>query len=262
VTVLAIYLLVGVVAGVLAGLFGIGGGLIIVPALNLTFRLQGVGDENLMHLALGTSLATIFGTALSSVLAHHRRGAIQWKVARRLMPGIVIGTLIGAMAAHQIPSPFLQRGFGLFEIAIALQMLLAKGTKPHRNLPGNLVMTTAGGSIGFMSALAGIGGGTLTVPFLVWHSLAMRHAVAISSACGLPIAIAGTLGYLWAGWHQPDLPEFSTGYVYWPAVLGISVTTLAFAPLGARLAHQLAEQRARRLFALLMASIGLNMLII
>lgn len=252
---------VGAFAGLLAGLFGVGGGLVIVPVLALLFARSGFAPELIMHLAIGTSLATIVLTSLSSVYAHHRRGAVQWPLVGQLAPGILLGAWLGAALADQLASEWLQVIFGVFELLVALQMGLNLRVSPHRGLPGRVGMGMAGGIIGTLSALVGIGGGTMTVPFLHWCNVAMRHAVATSAACGLPIALAGTAGYIVSGWETPGLPPLSSGYLYWPAFAGIVLASVLFAPLGARLAHSLPSGHLKRVFALFLALLGGRMLL-
>jgi uncharacterized membrane protein YfcA len=256
-----IFLGLGAVAGTLAGLLGVGGGLVIVPVLALVFRHGGFDPAIIMHLAIGTSLATIVFTSISSVRAHHRRGAVLWSLVWRLAPGIVLGALLGAALADAMQSLWLSRLFGGFELLVALQMALGLRPAPHRGLPGAAGMLGAGGVIGTVSAIVGIGGGTLTVPFLSWCNVQMRNAVATSSACGLPIAVAGALGFVLTGLGTPGLPAWSTGYVYWPAFLGIVIASVAFAPLGAALAHRLPAAGLKRVFAVLLAVIGMRFLL-
>ncbi len=257
---LLIYLLTGAVAGVLAGLLGVGGGIVIVPALVFVFHSQGFDAAVLVHMAVGTSLATIVLTSISSVRAHHRRGAVQWPVFRRLAPGIVVGSLLGAVIADWLPADTLRTVFAVFVLLVALQMGLGAKPSPHRDLPGTLGSSAAGLVIGTVSAVVGIGGGSLTVPFLVWCNVAMRNAVAISAACGLPIAVAGSFGFVLTGLNEPGLPPWSSGYLYWPAGAGIAVASVLFAPLGARLAHQVPAQGLKRFFALFLGVVGLRML--
>lgn len=256
-----LYLGIGSIAGLLAGLFGVGGGLMIVPVLAFTFRLQSVNPAVIMHLALGTSLATIVVTAASSVRAHHARGGVLWHAVAQMAPGIVVGALLGAMLANRIPGTALQYAFGGFEFLVATQMLAGWRPGAHRRLPGWPGMLTAGGVIGTVSALAGIGGGSLTVPFLTWCNVPMRKAVGSSAACGLPIALSGALGYVVAGWGRPGLPADALGYVFWPGFAGVATATLLLAPVGARLAHRWPERITRRLFALLLVGLGLHMIL-
>ncbi|MDX1250644.1 MAG: sulfite exporter TauE/SafE family protein [Gammaproteobacteria bacterium] len=256
---LPLYLLLGAAAGFLAGLMGIGGGLIIVPALVFIFQAQGMADTLVMHMAIGTSLATIVLTAIASVRAHHQRGAVLWPVVWQLAPGIVAGALAGAALVDELPAAILKRIFGLFVLMVALQMALNARPAPHRQLPGRAGMTAAGSIIGGISAIVGIGGGTLTVPFLTWCRVGMHNAVATSAACGLPIALAGSVGFAVTGWNEANLPALSSGYLYWPAILSITASSVVFAPLGARLAHALPADLLKRVFAVVLALIGVRM---
>lgn len=258
---LLIYLLVGAFAGLIAGLLGVGGGLIIVPVLAILFQKQGIADGVLMHLAIGTSLATIIITSISSMRAHHRHGAVQWPVFRRLAPGIVVGSLLGAVIADFMPTQALRLWFGIFEMAVALQIGFNFMASPHRQLLGTAGTTVAGVVIGTISSVVGIGGGTMTVPFLVWCNMSIRQAVATSSACGFPIAVAGAAGFVITGWNAPALPAWSSGYLYWPAFMGIAAASLLFAPLGAKLTHTLPVAVLRRFFAVFLAVLGIRMLI-
>lgn len=254
------YLLLGAFAGTLAGLLGVGGGLVIVPVLILLFQEQGFSSQVLVHLAIGTSLATIVFTSLSSVWAHHRRGAVLWLEFWQLTPGIVIGAFVGAVIARLIPAADLRMVFGIFELTVALQMGLNLRPDALRQLPSSPGMGLAGGVIGTISAVVGIGGGTMTVPFLVWCNVEMRKAVATSAACGLPIAIAGTIGFMATGWSEPRLPAMSSGYLYWPAFAGIVAASVLFAPVGARLAHALPGATLKKVFALFIGVLGIRML--
>ena len=258
---LAAYLLTGLVAGVMAGLLGVGGGLVIVPVLVWLFRKLGMEESVVMHLAVGTSLATIVMTSISSVRSHHRRGAVRWPLFWQLTPGIVVGALLGAVIAEQLETLWLQRVFGAFAILVSFQMVFSSKVQPHRQLPGKPGMAAAGGMIGTISSVVGIGGGSMTVPFLTWNNLPMVNAVATSSACGLPIAIAGATGFLVAGWGNQALPAWSSGYLYWPAAAGIVVTSVLMAPVGARLAHQLPVKTLRKIFAALLFVIGIRLLV-
>lgn len=258
---LLFYLLLGAFAGVMAGLLGVGGGLIIVPALAWIFQHQQIAETALMHLAIGTSLATIIVTSISSVRAHHQRGAVLWATVWRLTPGIIIGAWLGAAVADALSSFVLQKVFALFVLAMAGQMGFGAKPAPHRDLPETTGMLAAGGVIGVVSAIVGIGGGSLTVPFLSWCNVPIRQAVATSAACGLPIALAGALGFVVTGLNAPDLPAWSLGYVYGPALLGVAVTSMLFAPLGAKLAHTLPTEMLKKIFAVFLAVVGVKMLL-
>lgn len=257
---LFIYLFLGAIAGVLAGLLGIGGGLIIVPVLVFTFKAQQFDQQLLMHLAVASSLASVVFTAVSSAWAHHRRGAVRWDVVVRLAPGIVIGALIAGWGARYLSSETLRVMFGVFACAAAVNMAWDRGVSAQRDLPGPAGLTAAGGIIGAISTLVGIGGGTMTVPFLAWCRVDMRTAVGSSAACGLPIAVTGALALGAAGWGVPGLPAYSTGYVYWPAALMVALTSTLAAPLGVRLAHTLPVHALRRIFAVLLLVLGVKLI--
>ncbi|WP_219592594.1 sulfite exporter TauE/SafE family protein [Aeromonas salmonicida] len=250
------YLLLGAFAGMLAGLFGIGGGLIIVPVLVVSFRAMGFEPDIITHLALGTSLPTMIFTGFSSLRAHQEAGAVDWVMIRRLGVGMLIGAWLGGMTANQLSAGTLNVIIGCFAWAMALQMGLNLRPKAERHLPGPMGTGIAGTLIGWMSALFGIGGGSLTVPYLCWNSVPMRNAIAASAACSMPIALAGSLSYLYAGWGHADLPEWSVGFIYLPALLGIVLTSTQFARVGARLAHRLSPKRLKQAFALLMLLVG------
>lgn len=254
------YLVLGAVAGTLAGMLGVGGGLVIVPVLAWIFVKLGFAGEIIMHLALGTSLATIVFTSISSVRAHHERGAVLWPVVMKLVPGIILGTFLGAQLANWLPSDLLRGIFAVFVLLAAIQMGFSLLPEARRSLPGHLGMGLTGSLIGGVSAIVGIGGGTLTVPFLLWCRVAMRQAVASSAACGLPIALAGAAAFIWTGYGNTDLPDGAVGYVHLPAMLGVAVSSVLFAPLGARLAHSLPTAQLKRFFAIFLALVGMRML--
>jgi len=256
---IAAYLAAGAASGLLAGLFGVGGGVILVPALIWVLGHTEAAAEWVPHLAVGTSLATIIGTGAASARAHHRRGAVRWDLFRRLAPGIVLGAWLGATLAGLLPALWLKRVLAVFLLSVGGRLLLGQAAPAVRPLPGKRGLGLVGGGIGALSALVGIGGGTLTVPFLVRSGLDMRRAVATSSACGLPIAVAGAIGFVVIGWGREGLPAGSTGFVYWPAVLVILLASVPTAPLGARLAHRLPLVVLRRLFAVLLLAVALRL---
>lgn len=259
-TVIAVYLGVGAVAGVLAGLLGIGGGLVIVPMLVFCFRWQALPPDSIMHIALGTSMASIIFTSVSSFMAHHRRGAVYWEVVRRIVPGILLGTFLGTIVAARLSTGFLQGFFSFFLYYVAVQMLWDKKPKPSRSLPGPVGMFGAGNVIGVVSSLVGIGGGTLSVPFMMWCNIPVHRAIGTSAAIGFPIAIAGTLGYIVNGWNAVDPPLHSVGYIYLPALVGLVGASVLTAPLGAGLAHSLPVVRLKRVFAVLLLLVATRML--
>ena len=256
-----LYLVLGGFAGTLAGLFGVGGGMIIVPVLVYSFALQGIAPDVLTHMAVGTSLATIVFTSINAIRAHHAKGVVRWRLFVWLTAGIVLGTVLGALTAAQISGPMLQKIIGVFAICVAIQMAFKLQPKAALTEPGKPSLGIAGGVIGWASAIFGIGGGSLTVPFLVWRSVPMQQAVATSSACGLPIALAGAISFVFTGWDETGLPSWSLGYVYLPALIGIASTSMLFAGFGARLAHRLSQDLLKRLFALLLLCVGINFLV-
>lgn len=260
ITTYLLYITLGAFAGVLAGLLGIGGGLVIVPMLNITFELQNFPVQHIQHIALGTSLATIIFTSMSSMHAHHKRGAINYTAFWRLVPGIITGTYLGAWIASIMSTIFLKSLFGVFLYFVATQMLLSIKPKSSRELPGNAGIFGVGNVIGVFSALVGIGGGTLTVPFLSCCNQTMHTAIATAAAVGLPIALAGTAGFVYNGLGVESIPGPHVGYVYIPAFLGIIAMSVVTAPLGAKLAHSLPVNKLKRIFAILLYLVGTKML--
>ncbi|MGH8529882.1 MAG: sulfite exporter TauE/SafE family protein [Nevskiales bacterium] len=259
-TTLAIYLVTGAVAGLMAGLFGVGGGMIMVPALAFVLPAQGTDTAITMQVAIGTSLAVISATSISSMRRHHQHQAVLWPVFRAMAAGLAIGAVAGAFLADVLPSRALAQIVGVGALLTALQMWLDLKPQGHTALPGTPALATAGGVIGTLSSLIGIGGGSLTVPFLCWCSVPVRQAVGTAAACGVPIAWAGAIGFLLAGLGEPGRPDWSLGYVSVPGFLGIAVASVFTAPQGASLAHRLSPKLLKRSFALLLTLIGLQML--
>ncbi len=259
-TVWFMYIALGAFAGVLAGLLGVGGGLVIVPVLTFIFTARNLSDAHILHLALGTSLASIMFTSVSSLRAHHLRGAVDWLVVRRISFGIMVGTFGGSWVAAQLSTRLLKGFFVVFLYYVATQMLLNIKPKPHRQLPGYAAMFGVGGVIGGVSSLVGIGGGSLSVPFLTWCNVAIHRAIGTSAAIGFPIALAGSVGYVVNGLSAP-LPPHSLGFVYLPALIGIAAASIITAPLGAKLAHNLPIDKLKRIFALLLIVMGTKMLL-
>lgn len=256
---LAAYGALGLVVGFVAGLLGVGGGLLIVPILILLLQAQGLGAGIEPQLALGTSLASILFTSLSSVRAHHRHGAVEWPLVQRIAPGIIAGALVGALLAALVSAWVLKLFFVAFLFYAATQMWLDFKPAPHRALPGRAGTTAAGGVIGAVSSWVGIGGGTLSVPFMLWHNVSLHRAIATSAAIGFPIAVAGAAGYVAGGWRASDVPAGSLGFVYLPALAGIAVGSVLTAPLGARTAHRLPVRPLKKGFALLLFGLALRM---
>jgi len=256
---LLLLLFTGAIAGIIAGLLGIGGGIIIVPALVFVYKLQSVDQNIMMHSAIGTSLATIVFTSISSIRAHQSHKAILWPVFKQLTPGILLGAFLGSFIADALPSNTLKMMFAPFMILIAIQMALGKQPKPHRQLPGKLGMFTAGSIVGAISSLFGIGGGSLNVPFMTWCNVTIQKAVATSAAVGLPIAIAGSIGFIWSGWGVPNRPEWSLGYINIIAMFSIVVMSALTAPLGAKLAHTLPSKQLKRAFAVVLVVLAIKL---
>jgi len=256
-----LYLAFGGLAGLLSGLFGIGGGVVIVPFLAWHFAAHGFTPDAIMIMAVATSLATIVVTSVSAVYAHHRLGAVEWPMVGRLAPGILAGSVLGSIVADRLPVQMFKLILGVFLLFVGGRMLLAAEVGGQRNLrPGAVLLSFAGIVIGGVSAILGIGGGTLSVPLLVKCRFSIRSAVAISSACGFPIAIAGSVSYVVLGWNHPSLPAESFGYIYLPAFAGIVTSSFLFAPIGARLAHRLPTARLKRIFALVVLAVGSKLL--
>ncbi|MGN1038797.1 MAG: sulfite exporter TauE/SafE family protein [Mailhella sp.] len=260
ITALLLYCVLGAIAGLLAGLLGIGGGAVVVPMLVFAFQWLNISPDAAMHIAIGTSFGSIMFTSVSSAMAHHRRGGVDWQVFRAVVLGILVGTYGGSFVASRIPARYLQMFFVVFLLYVATNMLLNKKPRASRTLPGFAGMTGAGAVIGAVSSLVGIGGGTLSVPFLVWHNMDMRRAVGTSAAMGFPIALAGCLGFIINGWNAQNLPEYSFGYLYLPALVGIVAVSTLTAPLGANLAHKLPVPRLKKFFACFLYVIALKML--
>lgn len=253
-------LLMGACAGFLAGLLGIGGGMIMVPFMTMILTAKGFSADVVVKMAVATSLATICFTSLSSVRAHHKRGAVLWPVARVLAPGILIGSLVGAQIAVAMPTRVLSWVFATFVAYSATQMLLDKKPKPSRTLPGNLGMFGMGNAIGLLSALVGAGGAFISVPFMTWCNVKIHQAVATSAALGFPIALAGTLGYIWAGHNLPAMPDGAVGYLYLPGLVVISMASMTTAPMGARTAHRMDIRPLKRAFAFVLYALAIYFL--
>jgi uncharacterized membrane protein YfcA len=259
VTFVTAYVLLGLISGFIAGLLGVGGGLIIVPVLTWLYARQGFATDYNIHLALGTSLAVIVITSIASVRAHHAHGAVRWEVVRRITPGIVLGALAGGWAAAYFPDRYLRVLFTVFLFYAATQMLLGLKPGPHRDLPGWTGLSLAGGLIGSVSSWVGIGGGTLSVPFLAWCNLRLHHAIGTSAAIGFPIALSGAVGYALSGRTAAGLPHYSLGFVYLPAFVAIATGSWLTAPLGARVSHRLPVERLKKIFAGLLYLLGIRM---
>jgi len=256
----AAYLGIGALVGFAAGLLGIGGGVVMVPLLVLVFTAHEVPAEHVLHLALGTALAAMVFTSISSMRAHHAHGAVEWKIARAMSPGMLVGSFGAALLAGLIPTRPLAVVFTAFVFYAATSILLDLKPSTTRELPGPAGIFSAGAVIGAISSLLAAGGAFMTIPFLAWCGVPLRRAIGTAAANGLPIAIAGTAGYLVQGWRITNLPSSSLGYVYLPALALVVTTSMLAAPLGARLAHRLPVKRLRMIFALLLYVFALRML--
>jgi uncharacterized membrane protein YfcA len=258
-TFVAAYLALGLVSGFIAGLLGVGGGLVIVPVLSWIYSQEGFPAQYNIHMALGTSLSVIVLTSISSLRAHHGHGAVRWQAVRRITPGILLGTLAGAFAAARLPDLGLRWFFTLFLYYAAIQMLLALNPEARRELPGWPGMTVAGGVIGLISSWVGIGGGTLSVPFLNWCNVRLQEAIGTSAAIGFPIAVSGAAGYAMAGWGADGLPPWSLGFIYLPATAIVALVSVLSAPWGARLTHRLPAGKLKRIFSGLLLFMAVRM---
>ena len=256
----AAYLILGTIAGFLAGLFGIGGGLILVPILLLLFDAQHFPAEHSLHLALGTAMANIQFTSLASMRKHHQHGAVNWRVVRDITPGILLGTGIGAVFATSISPHFLGIFFALFVYFAAAQMLFNIRPKASRQLPGTVGITLTGIFTGWLSTLVSIGGGTIVIPFLIWCNVSLRHAIGTSAAIGFPIAVGGTIGYIVTGINVDALPSHSMGFVYLPALFWVALASIITAPLGAKATHHMKIGLLRKLFAVLLIALATKLL--
>jgi uncharacterized membrane protein YfcA len=255
------YLAIGLAVGFFAGLLGIGGGAVMVPMLVLVFTAQGLPAAHTMHIALGTAMATIMFTSVSSMRAHHAHGALDWRIARAIAPGILAGSFCAALIAGLIAKRPLAVMFTGLVFYAATQILFDLRPKESRELPGPTGLFAAGALIGGVSSLLAAGGAFLCIPFLAWCSVPLRRAIGTAAAVGLPIAIAGTLGYVVQGTRVADLPSPSLGYVYLPALALIAATSILAAPFGARVAHRLPVKRLRIVFALVLYALATRMLV-
>lgn len=254
------YLAIGLAAGFLAGLLGIGGGIVLVPMLVFVFTAKGFAAEHLMHLSLATALATIVFTSISSVRAHHRYGAVEWPIVRAMAPGIVAGSFGAALAAGLLPTRPLALFFTAFLFYAGTQMFFEVRPRAGRELPRPAGLFAVGAVIGGFSSLLAVGGAFLSIPFLSWCNVPLKRAIGTAAANGFPIAVSGSIGYIVQGLRADGLPPGSLGYVYVPAFAFIVVTSMLAAPLGARLMHRAPVKPLRIAFALMLYAMGARML--
>jgi uncharacterized protein len=254
------YLALGAIVGLFAGLLGIGGGVIIIVGLLEIFKHLNFPETHLMHMALGTSMASILFGSISSLRAHEQLASVNWSIVRALTPGILVGGFLATFAAAQAPSSLLKLIFAVFMLYTASQMFLNAKPKPNRDLPGRLGMLIAGAAIGAISSLIGVGGAAVSIPFMTWCNVTMHRAIGTAAAIGFPIALFGTLGYIVNGWHMPGLPENSLGFVYLPACIAIVIPSALIAPFGARLSHKLPVATLKKIFGCLLLVLTVKML--
>ncbi|MGR5141360.1 sulfite exporter TauE/SafE family protein [Photobacterium sp. DNB23_23_1] len=252
-------LALGGVVGILAGLLGIGGGLLVVPALVWLLPQAGIDADMVMHIALGTSLASIVLTSGSSARNHFKLGNVDLAIVRSLAPGVILGGLGGSFVAELVPSSMLPKIFAIIVLLLATQMLLSLRFSAQRDMPSGVGTFCSGGVIGVVSSLAGIGGGSLTVPYLNWHGVEMRRAIGCASFSGVLIAIAGMSGFVLAGVGEQTLPAMSLGYVYLPALLGIVLVSMQTTRFGAAWVSYLPTPVLKKIFAVFLLFISIKM---
>lgn len=259
------FLFLGSIVGVMAGLLGIGGGGIMVPILTTIFLLQGIAVENVVHLALGTSMASIIVTSISSLRAHNQKAAVNWNIVKRMAPAVILGSFLATFIVSNISAFYLAIFFSIFMAYISLQMFLDIKPTPNRKLNTESTSPSllfAGTGIGTISAMVSIGGGSLTVPYLTWYNISIKKAIGTSAAIGLPISIAGTAGYIFNGFDMKyDDVAYTLGYVYLPAVGLISIASYFTAPFGVKLAHKCKVSTLKKVFSVLLIVLSLKMLI-
>ncbi len=257
-----IYLLIGAFAGTMAGLLGIGGGIIVVPALASVFLHYNIMPNSyVMHMAIGTSLAAMIITLISALRAHGRHGNVRWDLVKILLPGLMIGSVIGAIIAHALSSAYLKTFFSIFLLLIAIRLLVVKTEEMEGGeLPSRLFMTFSAGTIGILSSILGAGGGTMLIPFMMRCKVGIRQAAGTSVACGVSIGIVATVSFMILGSTSVGLSlAWCTGYIYWPAFLGVAITSMIFAPIGTTLAHKLPTSVLKRVLGIFLVLIAIDM---
>lgn len=258
---LAGYAAAGAFVGFLAGLLGIGGGMTLVPILATMFSMQALAPDYSVHLALGTGMASILFTSSASARAHHRLGAVDWAIVRRLAPGMVAGTLLATLASGLVSQRVLALSFAVIVYGGALQMLLDRKPSAARGLPGTNAMVAIGAGIGIVCGLVSAGGAFMTVPFMLLCGVRMHTAIGTAAAVGIPVAVIGTLGFVASGWRAVGLPDYALGFVFLPALAALVLASMLTAPFGARLAHRLPVSTLRRIFAGLLIVLATKMVV-
>lgn len=255
------YLCCGIIVGFCAGLFGIGGGIIGIPALLVLFSMQNMPIDVAMHMAIGTLLATAFVTSVASIYTHYQKGMILFSVFKKIVIGAVLGSILGIIIANHLHGIYLQYIFAFFLLFIAIRMIIGINTKEKNiTLPSDLKVFIATVGVGAVSGMLGLGGGVLMVPFLNTFGIPLRNAIATTSACILPVTLVGFIGYMIPHVDFSASPGWNTGFVYWPAFIGISLTSMIFAPLGARATHVLPTDLLRKVFAAFLLFIAISIL--
>ncbi len=255
------YLAIGAFVGFFAGLLGIGGGAVIVPLLAMLFAAQGMARDVLLHVAVGTSMAIILLTSVSSVRAHAKRDAVRWDVARGMTPGIILGGLAGSAIAGRFSTLVLACVFTVIVYGAGINILIDRRPKPGRTLPRGRGLVAAGFLISGVSSLVALGGAFISVPFMIWCNLNVRQAIGTAAFIGFPIALVGSIGYVAIGWNAEALPPWSLGYVYLPAMAGVCASSILAAPLGARVSHGTPPRILKRIFGVLLLAFATRMLI-
>jgi len=255
------YLAIGGLVGLLAGLLGIGGGAIMVPLLVMLFDAQGLPKDQMLHLAVGSGMASILFTSVSNVRAHALRGAIRWDLVAKITPGILVGGLLGSGIALVIPRELFAALFTAVVYVAATSILLGRAPSAARQVPGFTGMFTVGLIISSVSAFAAIGGAFMTIPFLMYCNVPLLQAIGTAAAVGFPIALSGSIGFVATGWSVGGLPDPHLGFVYIPALAGVSIASVLLAPVGAALAHSLPTKRLKQIFAVVLYLIATRMLI-
>lgn len=256
-----IFLSLGAFVGYMAGLFGLGGGGFLVPAFVAIFSLHGINEEKIMHMALATSMMSIVITSFASFQAHNKKGAVNWNIFRKMLPGVVLGTFAVTFIAVNIKSYYLAIFFTLVMIVLSIRMIFDMEPKKGTAVPNTSKLFSAGSIIGAISAIMSVGGGAFTVPYLTSHNIDIRKAIGTSAAIGFPLSIVGTLGYVINGWNDTSLSNLQLGYVYLPAVILVSLTSMVAAPLGVKTAHKLPTAVLKKFFAFLLIGLSIKMLI-
>lgn len=255
-----ILLSIGCFVGFIAGMFGLGGGGMLVPILTSIFISMQMPINSVVHIALGTSMCTIIITTYSSFRSQHKKGAVRWDLFRLIAPGVLIGTFLGTFLASKLDSLPLAIIFSIFMFLLSIQMFFSKPTASTTKLFSSKIQFLTGCFIGGVSSLMSIGGGGLTVPYLSWQNIDIKKAIGTSSSIGFPLAISGTLGYIINGWNETSLESFYLGYVYLPAVFCVAITSYFFAPLGVKMVHKIPSQNAKKLFAILPFFLSIKMI--